>query len=755
MTKPRVFPVRKSAEKFCKTRTYVPPLPLLALAWVLCWPTAALAARVHALFSATSASGGPFPTNLFSVPDASHNTGIRVNYPKPDCQVFVSACEGIEVLNTLDGFNPQPQLYIPFSGPIDVTTVSSETVFLISLGDALPGGDPGGKVIGINQIVWDVETNALVAAADEFLDQHTRYAVIVTRGVKDTHGKAITRRGLERFLSRPGQDAASKAYNKSIRQALTTAARVTSLSRNDIVAASVFTTLSTTAVLEKIRDQIKAATPAPADFLLGSDGARTVFPLSEVTSITITRQVGADPNNPASFVTSTASPFLVPLLHLIPGAVGQIAFGKYRSPDYETAGKYIPDIGTKSGSPQVQGENDIFFNLFLPSGSQPPGGWPVAIFGHGLTDEKNIGPFLSAAAMSANGIATIAINAVGHGAGPFGFLTVNRLVAEPMSFLSGGRGLNVDGDGIIQDAEGHYALPPRGLISNRDGLRQTVVDLMQLVHVIEVGMDVNGDDVPDLDPSRIYYFGASNGGIYGIPFLAVEPSVRAGVSIVAGGPGIEIARLSPFYRPSIGLAFAFSIPPLINIGGPSGLEFNGNLPLRNQPPVINTVPGAIALQAAIETIEWASQAGNPVAYAPHLRKKPLARTPVRPVIIQFARGDQFVPNPTTTAMLRAGDLIDRATFYRHDLAFADPLRNPTGNELPKDSHGFTAWSPLIFPAGADIGFGAQQQIATFFTSDGAVTIDPDGPGPLFETPIVGPLPEDCGFVVPVPGFPCQ
>jgi hypothetical protein len=26
-----------------------------------------------------------------------------------------------------------------------------------------------------------------------------------------------------------------------------------------------------------------------------------------------------------------------------------------------------------------------------------------------------------------------------------------------------------------------------------------------------------------------------------------------------------------------------------------------------------------------------------------------------------------------------------------------------------------------------------------------VTIDPDGPGPVFETPIAGPLPETTGF----------
>ena len=60
-----------------------------------------------------------------------------------------------------------------------------------------------------------------------------------------------------------------------------------------------------------------------------------------------------------------------------------------------------------------------------------------------------------------------------------------------------------------------------------------------------------------------------------------------------------------------------------------------------------------------------------MAYAPHLRKDPLAGVPAKSVIVQFAKGDQIVPNPATTALFRAGDLADRATFYRHDLAFAE------------------------------------------------------------------------------------
>ena len=84
----------------------------------------------------------------------------------------------------------------------------------------------------------------------------------------------------------------------------------------------------------------------------------------------------------------------------------------------------------------------------------------------------------------------------------------------------------------------------------------------------------------------------------------------------------------------------------------------------------------------LDNTEWATQAGNPVAYAPHLRADPLAGVPAKSVILQYARGDQTVPNPTTSAIIRAGALQDRTTLFRNDLAFA---ADPT---FPKNPHTF-------------------------------------------------------------------
>src|SRR6267142_9815 len=79
---------------------------------------------------------------------------------KPDCSANQVRCDDIDVLNTLDGFNPQPRISIPFSGPIDPASVNSDSVFLVSLGSTTGGGSFGDKV-GINQAVWDPDHNVL------------------------------------------------------------------------------------------------------------------------------------------------------------------------------------------------------------------------------------------------------------------------------------------------------------------------------------------------------------------------------------------------------------------------------------------------------------------------------------------------------------------------------------------------------------------------------------------------------------------
>lgn len=455
-----------------------------------CIPLSAAASGVSVRFDLSDPAGGPFPSNLFTVTDWAQNTSRRVNLPKPDCAVRPSDCADIEVINSLDGFSLQPRITVPFSGAIDVKSVTSDTVFLMNLGD-VQTFEGAGRKIGINQVVWDPASRTLAFEPDEMLNQHSRYALIVTDGVRDARGKPVGSGGFGEEFGNRGERA-TVDYRRELRNVMLTRHP----GRHKAVAASIFTTQSITADLYKIMRGIKDTVPQPASFMIGSTSAgavRAVFPAGAIQGIQFNRQVGSAPSYTASFLPT-------PALNVVPGSVGHIAYGRFSSPDYQAAAKYIPPTATQTGQPAPQGSNELTFQLFLPAGAKPAGGWPVAIFGHGFTDSMYGAPWTVASVFAAHGIATLSINVVGHGGGPLGTLSVLRPGMEPVVISAGGRGIDQDGNGSIDSTEGVNAAPPRTAIGSRDGLRQTVADLMQLVRQVEVGMDVDGDGSADLHP---------------------------------------------------------------------------------------------------------------------------------------------------------------------------------------------------------------------------------------------------------------
>src|SRR5258705_7829622 len=203
-------------------------------------------AGVEALFSVASPATSLFPSDDFTVADHDQRTGVRVSLPKPDCAVRISDCADIDVINTLDGFNLQPRLSIPFSGPIDVSTVNSSTVFLVRIGHG-HSGDP----VGINQIVWDPATNTLHAESDELLDQHTRYLLVATDGVRGADGRRVGGDALEDFLDGDKHGHRHGGSFGDYRNDLRNALEKVKIHGHQVVAASVFSTQSATAVLEK------------------------------------------------------------------------------------------------------------------------------------------------------------------------------------------------------------------------------------------------------------------------------------------------------------------------------------------------------------------------------------------------------------------------------------------------------------------------------------------------------------------------
>src|SRR5690606_28206394 len=100
------------------------------------------------------------------------------------------------------------------------------------------------------------------------------------------------------------------------------------------------------------------------------------------------------------------------------------------------------------------------------SSPKPAGGWPVAIFGHGFTDSMYGAPWTVASVFASRGIATLSINVVGHGGGAQGVLNVLPKVGAPVQVPAGGRGIDQDGNGLIDNTEGVNAAAPQTIVSS-------------------------------------------------------------------------------------------------------------------------------------------------------------------------------------------------------------------------------------------------------------------------------------------------
>src|SRR5262249_2974158 len=138
-----------------------------------------------------------------------------------DCTARPSDCTDVRVLNELDGFNLEPRLSVPFTGPIDPSSVSidhvnvaASAVFLFKLG-------PDSGFVAINQVVWDPVTNTLYAEPAPPLAHPARHMRVPPTRVRDPAAHPLASSQFRVFL-KPGQpvDPADAAYRADLLAAL-------------------------------------------------------------------------------------------------------------------------------------------------------------------------------------------------------------------------------------------------------------------------------------------------------------------------------------------------------------------------------------------------------------------------------------------------------------------------------------------------------------------------------------------------------
>ena len=148
------------------------------------------------------------------------------------------------------------------------------------------------------------------------------------------------------------------------------------------------------------------------------------------------------------------------------------------------------------------------------------------------------------------------------------------------------------------------------------------------------------------------------GAFYGTLVSAMEPAIQAAVLNVGGGSNTEALRVSQSFRPVARLLLGLRVPSLLNIGDPADVtsyDYNEQYPFRDQGVTVLNVPGAAALQEAFERMEWLQASGDPATYAPWLKWNPSFDASYKRVLFQIALGDQTVPNPANSLLIRAAD----------------------------------------------------------------------------------------------------
>jgi hypothetical protein len=641
----------------------------------------------------------------------TQKTGLQVSLPLPSgCSSLSTSpeCANTQLLNQLDGFSVNPRITMCFSGPVDVTTLQA--------GISIRAVDHVAPPIGINQVIFDPAGNCVYAKPDQVLDQQTRYLLSATSAVADADGKRLKAdKSFSDCIKKGGS-----AYCQALSQAFDQINRNGGNDLGDVVSASLFTTLSATNWLQQAHAQVnsgaipEAALPA---------GPVSTFNLASVQSITWMPETGISGVN-----FNQALP-----LNVLAG-VERISFGLYLSPLYlNIAGPQAGSISTTPTNAPILPPSAVIpisFHVFLPpANAAPPKGFPVIIYGHGLSDNQFGAPTFAASTWAQKGFATLAIEITGHGFGPMGTTQI-AMGGSVFQVATPGRGIQFSSAAPIGPEDG-CILP--NAVATRDCSRQTAVDLFALVRTIK---DTNGLGL-NLDSSRIYYAGQSFGALYGTLFEAVEPSVSAGTLNGDGGTQTDVARLSPVAR-QIGAAYLNSFTPsLLNAPrAPSQAffhdSFNDEYVYRGQ-VITDKVPGALAIQSAFEQADWLGMLGDPLSYVGHLKTAPLPGVPVKPILMQFGLGDLEVPNPTESAIIRAGGLQPSTWMLRTDLAAGlDPRLlglTQAGAPFPIYPHRFlsnpTLFDPLSPPLETAIGVAAQKQIADFFLSGGAAIPNPN------------------------------
>jgi hypothetical protein len=282
-----------------------------------------------------------------------------------------------------------------------------------------------------------------------------------------------------------------------------------------------------------------------------------------------------------------------------PTLVNKLLIGTVKSPNFLTDDEADDSVLRRdgSGAPEMSGMRDARFAAIIPqcvtTATLPI---PVMVFGHGL-----------------------------FGSGD-GYLNDNFLqrVANDYCFVV------IAGDfiGLTSRNIGTAAIAANDLnkaAGITEKLAQATIDFISIEHAIRGPMhdspQFEYQGTPVVDPTRVYYFGASLGGIMGTTVMGYDPVMIRGALGVPGGPWSMLFERSLAWNA---------------LKGPAHASY--------QDPTTH--------QILISLLAMAFEPYDPITAAPHLLADPLPDTPAKQIFMYETLGDSLVTNVSSETLAR-------------------------------------------------------------------------------------------------------
>jgi len=569
--------------------------------------TATVAVGAIALFSADGLDGeNPFPTDrLLDDTGHVHVTGARLAIGVPPEAKFDMLRSYLDVVaasaNQLEGFSTFAPIRILLDAPVQtgpvpdgaVYVVQAEPPFAVQAVNAtgIAAGTAGAEVIEIQPVVP--------------LAAKTRCVYVVTTEARDADGNRV-RPDPDLSAALAGEAPALSGWKDSIQPALDHLRDEFGVTTDRIAIVDTFTTQPTTDDLAAIVDQFTSGKLQPAE---------PVFENSPIQGLV----TGIFPEGSEQFAKYVGSPTST--------AIAAVAVGSFASYDF----RYGPQRGfdpAKVSGDVTPTTNDVDFYMSIPKGERPAAGYPLTVYGHGLTlsGDTAIG---AAQILGPDAGIVIGISALEHG---------RR--GNPLQFFN------------FNDA-----------FATREHFRQTVADTLQLVRMIRSTSVPPFDQV---DKETLRYYGISLGGIMGSIFMGHDPDVQVGMLSVPGGGLSAIIRsdligtlLQPLLAQATGIAQSDPFFPIL-------------------------------LHNFIITAQWLLDAGDPINVAPFVidPNHRLPGVPAKRILVHEGVHDSVVPNVTTDNLALAMGLPDlKATLGCNDPEGCNGIWRFVMSEYGQDPNG--------------------------------------------------------------------